>query len=249
MIVTKNSEKFNQSDYLSSVCHEFKTPVSAIISMASLLKEMLEDSKNKEKDGQEINFCVEEISKTAEDLLELTNDFLDVNDGKNPVFNVDLSKKIDIKDSIERSIRINQDFALKKNIDISFHIDKSVEKINLDEKRLKQILSNLISNSVKYSPNSTEIYVDAHKISKIDSSGAGHYLEISVSDQGFGMDQDQIDVAFSKYGVVSNENQGKVDSFGMGLAIVKKLVELQNGEIDVISEVGVGSVIKIKFKY
>ena len=75
------------------------------------------------------------------------------------------------------------------------------------------------------------------------------YLQIIVADQGFGMTPSQVETAFEKYQTIENPNSGKVDSFGLGLPIVKQLVELQNGTIEVRSELNKGTEVKLKFPY
>ena len=75
------------------------------------------------------------------------------------------------------------------------------------------------------------------------------YSEIIVADQGFGMTPSQVETAFEKYQTIENPNSGKVDSFGLGLPIVKQLVELQNGTIEVRSELNKGTEVKLKFPY
>ena len=117
--------------------------------------------------------------------------------------------------------------------------------IKLDEKRMKQILTNLISNAAKYSPPRTKIKIVARKFSENKKD----FLQIIIVDQGFGMTKEQIKTAFQKYKTIQNPNSEKVDSFGMGLPIVKQLVELQSGTIEMISEVGKGTEIKLRFPY
>ena len=74
-------------------------------------------------------------------------------------------------------------------------------------------------------------------------------MEITISDQGFGMTPIQVQTAFTKYKTIENPNSGKVDSFGLGLPIVKQLVELQNGTIEVKSEIKRGTEVTLKFPY
>ena len=117
---------------------------------------------------------------------------------------------------------------------------------------MKQIVTNLISNAIKYSSENTEIKISARcaEVALGDLYGAQNkFLEISITDHGFGMTPDQIQTAFQKYQTIQNSNSGIVDSFGLGLPITKQLVELQNGTIDMISEVGKGTEVKLKFPY
>ena len=120
----------------------------------------------------------------------------------------------------------------------------------------RQILVNLISNAIKYSPKNTEIKISAKQVTTGGSAVPGdtsvtnnNFLQIIVSDQGFGMTDPQLENAFQKYQTIQNPNSGKVDSFGLGLPIVKQLVELQRGTIEIESELNKGTAIKLKFPY
>ena len=241
---SRNSPKkiahFAQSEFLSAICHELKTPISAIISFSEILREDIKNPKL-------ITDCsdyIKEINSAANDLNELVHDLLDVEQALSGDFSVDLNKKIDVGDIIKRSIRINYDYSLKRGILIKSEISDDVKPINLDPKRMKQILSNLISNALKYSPHHSEVVVMVKNINTAVSA-----IEITVRDNGFGMTDEQIKTAFSKYETISNPNSGKVDSFGFGLPITKQLVEAQGGSIEIGSKVGIGTEMKLIFPY
>lgn len=225
----------NDSDFLNSLVHELKTPLNAVISFSEMLQQDIKDPLA----AKECIDYTKEINRAALDLDELIHDLLDVGSAKSGNFSADLSEKIDISEIIRRSIRLNYAYALKRQIRIESKISSDVKSINLDEKRMKQILSNLLSNAIKYSRDNSVISV---KASVKDNS-----LEIKVIDRGFGMTAEQITRAFEKYQTIKNPNSGKVDSFGLGLPITKELVELQNGKIEMKSEVGKGTEIILNF--
>jgi signal transduction histidine kinase len=177
---------------------------------------------------------------------ELIHDILDVKSPSNSGnFSVDLSNTIDLSDIIKRSIKLNYGYSLRRNISLKTEITTILKPINLDAKRMKQILTNLISNAVKYSPRQSEIKITARNLSENNRE----FIEICVIDQGFGMTQDQIQTAFQKYQTIQNPSSGSVDSFGLGLPITKQLVELQNGSLEVKSKLNNGTKIKLKFPY
>lgn len=229
---------FSSHEFLSAICHELKTPLNAIVGFSAALREDIHNPKLT-KDCAEY---AQEINEVANDLNDLVHDLLDVGQAISGNFSVDLSKEIDVRDAIKRSIRINYDYALKRNISIKSEISDEIKMIKLDAKRMKQILTNLISNAIKYSPNDSEIKISAKNIG--DTT-----LEISIHDHGFGMTADQVKTAFLKYGTVPNPNSNDVESFGFGLPITKKLVEIQNGNIEIESEVDEGTVMKLSFSY
>lgn len=177
---------------------------------------------------------------------ELIHDILDVEAAAlSGNFSVDLSKEIAVRDTIKRSVRINYDYSLKRNVTLQSEISDEIKLIKLDAKRMKQILTNLISNAIKYSPKQSAVKITA----KNSFENNQEFLEICVADQGFGMTNSQIQTAFQKYQTIQNPNSGSVDSFGLGLSITKQLVELQNGKLEVKSRVGQGTEMKLKFPY
>jgi len=228
------------SDFLSAISHELKTPISAILALSEILKDEANgfvDSCSKEERAD----IIKDINLAALELNELVHDLLDVGQIASGNFSVDVSKEIDLADVVKRSVKLNYDYALRRNIAIKTEVSAEIKPIKLDAKRMKQILTNLISNAIKYSPANTEV--------KIICESDEKYLNISVIDQGFGMTLDQLQTAFTKYKTIPNPNSNQVDSFGFGLPITKQLVELQNGEIEVRSEIEKGTEIKIKFPY
>jgi signal transduction histidine kinase len=236
------NDRSSQQEFINSIIHELKTPLNAIVGFSDALKD---DLGNPElvKECQEY---IKEINNAAMDLNDLIHDLLDVGFGVGSGnFSVDLSLEVDVENIVTRSVRLNHDYALGRHIGISKEISANLKSIKLDAKRTKQILTNLISNAIKYSPNNSEVKIFADNIVENNKE----FLQIIVSDQGFGMNTSQVETAFQKYQTIQNPNSGKVDSFGLGLPIVKQLVELQNGEIFVKSEVGKGTEVIIKFPY
>lgn len=237
-----NKNGLASSEFIKSIIHELKNPLSAIAGISHILKDEKGYNLSSSERIDYLNYLDESIS----DLNNLVCDLLDVSNGdERNTFSVDLSEEINIKEVLRRLIRLNKDYALRSGITINSEVADDVSTIILDEKRTKQILANLISNSVKYSPENTAITIKAKNIIKNNKT----FLEITVSDQGFGMTAEEIDIAFEKYKTIKNPNSGKVDSFGLGLPIVKQLVELQKGEISVQSEPNKGTEFILRFPY
>lgn len=241
-IACATKDNLSQKEFLTAIIHELKTPLNAIVGFSEALQEDIHNPKSVEECAD----YAKEITKAAMDLNGLIHDLLDVGMGSDSgSFSVDLDKEIDVRDVVQRSIRLNKDYAMGRGIVINTEITENVSMIKLDVKRMKQVLSNLISNAIKYSFEKTEIKIKANNIVEDDVT----YLQIAVSDQGFGMTKSQIKTAFQKYKTIPNPNSGKVDSFGLGLPIVKQLVELQNGSIEVESEPSKGTTITLRFPY
>lgn len=222
---SKPSFALSSSEFLSAVSHELKTPLNAIIGFSDV----------------ECMDYVNEINSAALEMNELVHDLLDVGNVAAGNFLVDLSKEIDVPDMVKRAVRLNYDYALRRKIELKLEIAEDVKLIRLDFKRMKQVLANLISNALKYSSQGSDV--------KIIVKNNLEYLEILVSGQGFGMKPEQVKTAFEKYKTIENPNSGTVDSFSLGLAITKHLVEIQNGSLEVKSEINKGTEIKLRFPY
>lgn len=231
-------ENFNKSEFLSAISHDIRNPLAAIVSFAQFINDEETTPESKKEMAHDIEMC-------AQEALLFINDLMDVTQVASGEFSIDLSKKINVGEVIKRSIRVNQDFARKRNIEIAEEIDENLPEINLDARRLKQILVNLINNSIKYSKDNTKIKISA----RISNKNSQKKLQIIVADQGFGMSQEQVKKALQKFGRIQNENSDKVDSFGLGLPLVKQLVDLQSGEMKIESEEGVGTRIILTFNY
>ena len=238
----KNSQNFSNREFLSAICHEIKNPLNAIVNFSSILQMEIRNPESKE----ECLDYVKEIKQAALDLNELIHDLLDVGQACSGNFSVDVSKDVDVKNVIKRSVKLNCDYAIARGISLKVEVANDVCLMRLDERRMKQILVNLISNAVKYSPENSAVTISAKNITAKNSQ---KYLEIIVSDQGFGMTKEEVELAFQKYQTIQNPNSGKVDSFGLGLPITKQLVELQSGVIEAVSEVGKGTQMILKFPY
>ncbi len=240
-ISVARKSRFDQSEFLNAIIHEIKNPLNAIIGLSQILRE----EKNYSVSDVERADYIKDINDTANDLSEIVHDLLEVNSQSSGNFSINLSEEIDIANLIRRSVKLNYDYSLMSNISIKTEISEERLTIRLDPKRMKQILANLISNAIKYSSEKTVIKVVAKNIRKKNKE----YLQISVIDQGFGMTQEEVEEAFQKYKTIPNPNSGKVDSFGLGLPIVKQLVESQNGIIEIKSELNKGTEVIMHFPY
>ena len=231
----------SNSEFLPAITHELKTPLSAIIGLANILQEEILNPQSR----KECLEYIDDIRRTAYEMNDLVHDLLDVGAAASGNLSVDLSKEIDVLDAIKRSVKLNHDYALRREVTLKTEIIGNIKAIRLDAKRMKQILTNLISNAIKYSPKHTEIKISARTVFNL------HYkfLEITIADQGFGMTAKQVQTAFVKYKTIQNPNSGKVDSFGLGLPITKQLVELQKGTIEIESEPNKGTEVTLFFRY
>jgi len=234
-----STENFNKSEFLAAISHDIRNPLLAIVSFAHLIQDDEIATKAEIAEwGKDIENCTTEV-------LQFINDLMDVNQVASGEFSIDMSKKVDIAEIVRRSIRVNRDFARRKKMEILSHITTETTFANLDPRRMKQILVNLISNAVKYSKDATKIEIFVQKVFEEGKPK----LQIAVKDRGFGMNEEQIKKALEKYGTIKNENSDKVDSFGLGLPLVKSLVEAQGGKMTIDSTIGVGTTVTLTFGF
>ncbi len=214
-----------KSSFLANMSHEIRTPMNGIIGMAHLA---LKTNLN-EKQRNYIN----KINISANNLLGIINDILDIS--KIEAGKLELDKNnFDLFKMIEVVINLIELKAEDKNLDIIVDYEPNVGKIFFgDSLRINQILTNLMSNAVKFT-NKGEIGLSVKKVSN-------NRIRFEVRDTGIGLTKEQIDKLFVSFTQADTSTTKKYGGTGLGLSICKQLVEMMNGKIWIESEVGVGS--------
>lgn len=215
-----------KSDFLTKMSHELRTPMNGIIGFSDLI--FLRESELSEKNRQ----YLQHIRNASKSLLSLINDLLDLS--LLDVGKVRLTEtSFNLVQLVQETIEILSQEAEEKNIEIK--VDVNVEesiRLHTDKERLKQVLINLLSNAIKYNKNSGFITV---VLSDLTSSK----VEIQVIDTGIGIPQERLSNLFKMFERL--EVDTRVKGVGVGLVIVKNLIELMGGEITVSSEIGLGT--------
>jgi len=219
-----------KSQFLSTMSHEIRTPMNAVIGFTHLL--LQQDPKPEQMEYLDI------LKYSAENLLVLINDILDfskIEAGKIELEEVDFN----VLTLIENIRFGNLQMAQEKGIDIMLLPNSDLDVTVMgDPVRLGQILTNLISNAVKFT-NKGEVVISA----SIIKQKKGHKtIEFKIQDSGIGIAPDKINHIFDRFTQASSDTTRKYGGSGLGLAITKRLLELQNSEIQVHSEPGKGSV-------
>lgn len=213
-----------KSDLLSIAAHDLKNPLSSILGFAELLKE--ENLSEEEK-----KHFVEVVIQAAHNMRKLINDILDSVVIESTRFKLEFSR-VDLTELVDKIIQLNSTRASQKKQRIHFLIKADVV-INVDPKWIRQAIDNIISNAVKYSPISADIYVELKKVE--------NRARFSCKDGGPGLTELDKSQLFGKFQRLSAKPTGGESSTGLGLSIVKEIVELHSGEIRVESEYGKGS--------
>ena len=221
------AEEANQakSAFLANMSHEIRTPMNAILGMAHLIKDT-------ELSGKQAKF-VDKINYSAQRLLAIINDILDFS--KIEAGKLTLEKvEFDLVELVDDVIALMHYNAEQKSLDLLTSFDGSVGRYFIgDPLRLSQVLTNLISNAIKFTEQGeVSIYV-----SRINDSR----LAFSVSDTGIGMTDQQVAKLFHSFMQADDSTTRKYGGTGLGLAISKQLVELMDGDISVTSSINQGS--------
>jgi len=218
-----------KSRFVSMASHEFRTPLSVVLSSAALI-ERYQDIGTSEKVSKHIL----RIKSAVSNLTTILNDFLSLD--KLEAGNVEIEREVFDIAEFMREVVDDVFFLQKKGQRINFEY-KGGQLVSLDQKKFRYILVNLISNSMKYSPEGTEINLHAENL---DGS-----ITIIVQDHGIGIPKEEQKHLFHKF--FRAKNTGNVQGTGLGLTIVKRYVELMDGSIRFISKPGEGTSFYIEF--
>ncbi|MCX9083139.1 MAG: ATP-binding protein [Candidatus Methanoperedens sp.] len=217
-----------KSEFMMAMSHELRTPLNSIIGFSDLLKK---------KEFGELNEVqkkyIDNIHVSGNNLLMIINDILDLS--KVEADKIDLSfEKMSIADVINISIAIVKDFAKQKKIQVITEIDPELDFIEADRDRIRQVLFNILNNAIKFSKPMGIVTLTARK--------EGDMAQISVSDIGIGIKEEDIGRLFKEFEQLDKGASRQYGGTGLGLVISKKLIELHGGKIWVKSRYGEGTI-------
>ena len=219
------AEKANQEkdEFLAMLSHELRTPLTSILTWSQMLRQgRLDPEKSKKA------YAILEQSALAQG--QLIDDLLDVSRIQAGKLNLNI-QKIDPKKVIAAAIESTRSLAATKSIQIETKVDPSVLHILADPIRLQQVLWNLLTNSIKFSTNDGKIWITLER----KTTPVGEQICIQVRDNGKGIKPEFIPVIFERFTQVDSSSTRAYGGLGLGLAILKKLVEMHKGTVEVES--------------
>ena len=233
-ITASEAESANKAktDFLSTMSHDIRTPMNAIIGFTAIAEKNLEDVESTREN-------LRKISLASNHLLTLINDILDISkveSGKLKLSPLTFS----IVETVENLVNISQPMIKEKNLDFSFRISRMEnEYLYTDQLRLNQIYINILSNAIKYTEPGGKVSVDMAE-EKSPAPGSVRLI-YAVSDTGIGMSPEFIENMYQPFSRQIDSRVNSIQGTGLGLAITKQMVELMGGTIDCQSELGKGT--------
>ena len=230
------AEKANEakSIFLFNMSHDIRTPMNAIVGYSQLMKKELTNPK--------LVHYQEMIEQSSQLLLSIINNVLDmarVESGK-----MELDENYEVVGNITQLVcGAFAAEASRKNIELNKIVNVEHKHIITDSTKMQEILSNLISNAIKYTPEGGKVLIDVQEL-PYDKEGYT-LIQTKVSDTGIGMSEEFLPSLFELFTRERNTTLSKIPGTGLGMAIVKNLVDLMNGSIEVESELGKGSTFTI----
>ena len=218
-----------RNEFLGNISHEFKTPLNIILGIVQLIDKNIElDNITKENLIRHVDI----MKQNSYRLLRLVNNLIDISRIDIGYYNLQPSNYNIVKVIEDITLSIAE-YVKHKKINLIFNTD--VEEITLacDPDKIERVMLNLLSNAIKYTDDNGDIYVSLNKVNED--------VVVSVKDSGVGIPNDKLELIFDRFGQANDILSRRCEGSGIGLSIVKSIVEMHGGKIEVFSEIGKGS--------
>ncbi|MEB3309651.1 MAG: PAS domain S-box protein [Snowella sp.] len=220
-----------KDEFLANMSHELRTPLNAILGMTEGLQEAVFGEINPKQ-----SHALTTIENSANHLLSLINDILDV--AKIESGQMELTYAyVAIAPLCAASLAFIKQQSLKKRLQLLTQIPSHLPDLWIDERRIRQVLINLLNNAVKFTPEDGTITLTVSLVTENQQN----FLRIAITDTGIGIAEDNIDRLFKPFVQIDSALNRQYTGTGLGLALVKQIVELHGGKVGLTSQLGVGS--------
>ncbi len=226
---TQEAARANQlkSEFLANMSHELRTPLNAIIGFSQLLRDETPGKLN-----QEQRQCLDDVLESSQHLLNLINEVLDLSKIESGRAELKL-ENVDLKELITPLTRVMRPILGQKKQELEVEIEAGLPQIRVDKTKMGQVLRNLLANSSKFTPEGGKL--------RITAARADDWLHLSVIDNGAGIKKEDLERIFEPFCQLDYTPGNGKGGTGLGLAVVKEIVERHGGQIRVESEYGRGS--------
>jgi signal transduction histidine kinase len=222
-----------KANFLANMSHELRTPLNAVLGFSEIIK-----SAAFGPIASNYREYAEDIHSSGSHLLSLINEVLDLSKLEAGQFEL-IEQHVDLAGLAESSMRFVEPQAQKAHISLSHSIGPAVSFLRADERRMRQILINILANAVKFTPPGGQVGLT---ISRINDG-----LLIQVSDTGIGIPADKIEMAMEPFSQVEAGTSRSYEGTGLGLPLARRLVELHGGTLSLESKVDLGTMVSITF--
>ncbi|WP_373545545.1 PAS domain-containing sensor histidine kinase [Chamaesiphon sp.] len=224
-----------KDEFLANMSHELRTPLNAILGMSEALQEELFGALN----SSQLN-AIATIEQSGQHLLSLINDILDVSKISAGKLELNITE-VSLTELCRSSLILVKQQAIDRQIYIDTHLPSDLDRIVVDERRMRQVLINLLNNAVKFTAKGGLVTLSV-RLKPLEVDGRqGDWLCFSVTDTGIGIDSADRSKLFQPFIQLDSSLNRKYPGTGLGLVLVKQIVELHGGDVTLDSQVGVGS--------
>lgn len=229
-----------KDDFLATMSHELRTPLNAILGMTESLQEEIFGEVN----DRQLK-ALQTIEFSSSHLLELINDILDFTKIDSSQMEL-VCTATAVAPLCQSALALIKQQAQKKQIQLKLKLPPNLPALYVDERRIRQVLLNLLNNAIKFTPEGGQVTLEvSNSQTLLDSASVNvpspNSLQIAVIDTGIGIAPEHIDRLFQPFMQIDSALNRQYDGTGLGLALVKRIVELHGGQVGLTSEVGVGS--------
>ncbi|OHD57035.1 MAG: hypothetical protein A2Y33_08900 [Spirochaetes bacterium GWF1_51_8] len=234
----KEADEANRakSDFLANMSHELRTPLNSVIGFSEVLQDRLFGELN-DKQKEYLSY----IEKSSRHLLTLINDILDLSKVESGNMRLEVSE-VPVRGVIDSSLLMVKEKALKHSVSLAVEIAPDADiTLSADERKLKQVIVNLLTNAVKFTRDHGKVSVAVYTNKSPGGNEKTVELIFRIEDTGIGIKPDELSQLFKRYGQLETAYQRKYEGTGLGLSLVKRLVELHGGRVWAESEFGKGS--------
>jgi signal transduction histidine kinase/ligand-binding sensor domain-containing protein/CheY-like chemotaxis protein len=233
LVESQRLKEVNQlkNSLYTNITHEFRTPITVILGMADILKENVKDKKFKDAKKS-----LEMISRNGKDLLHLVNEMMDL--AKSESGNMALQLvQADVVPFVRYLSESFNSLAEVNQVNLTVYSEIEILNMDFDANKLTSIISNLLTNAIKFTPKLGKIIVHINKVIKKEKT----YLSIKIKDNGIGISKGELANIFNRFYQTETSLSRKTKGTGIGLALTKELVDLMKGTIEVKSKLNKGS--------